>query len=45
MSTGGLLVTIIALTVALMGWIVAVWQKRQIEAHKARLREAAVTRP
>jgi uncharacterized membrane protein YgaE (UPF0421/DUF939 family) len=45
MSTGGLLVMIIGLVVALLGWLVALYEKRRVEAHKARLREAAATRP
>lgn len=40
MTTGGALVAIMALMVALLGWLAALYEKRRITAYKAK-RDAA----
>ena len=40
MTTGGALVTVAAFAVALLGWLVALYEKRRIERYKAK-RDAA----
>lgn len=40
MSTGGLLVGLIGLTVALLGWLVALYEHRKVQVYKAK-RDAA----